>query len=355
MILRRCLTLQLVLLCGACSRTADAPPAPPSALVRVQAAATGHLDEILEAYGTVEFTPDGAVTLPVLSESRVTEVLVSSGDGVRRGQALLRLAPSATASLDLEKARRDAEVAAADRDRIRRLREAGLATESDLLAATNAAATAAALRDSLAQRAGQGRAWTVVAPRAGIVDALSARPGDILPAGAMAARIVSPDSLQARVGIEPEDFARVRVGQPVRISALQPGAPTVTSRIAALDRRLDPGTRLAALLIPLPKGGALLPGAALRAQIIVSTRDGAVIVPRSALVYGADDTVVVYLARDGHAQRHPVTLGLQYNDAVEIVSGVQAGDSVIIEGNTVLEDGMSIRTQDGTGGEGPHP
>lgn len=321
-----------------------APESPPSALVEVQPAQTRTLEQTLEAYGTLEFAPADAATLAVQVESRVAELLVTTGQPVVRGQPLLRLAPSPATRLELDKARRDAELAAVERARMRRLRDEGLATESELQAAVNAAATARSLRDSLERRVGPDGVHTLVAPRDGIVDALTVQPGDVLPAGAAAVRVAAPDALQLRLGIELEDLPRVAVGQTARLSALNRAAPAVSATVSAIDRRIDPQTRLAAALLRVRSAAGLLPGEVLRAQIVLATHADAVAVPRAALLYAGERTYL-FVAAGGKAQRRDVQAGLQQHDLVEIVAGLKAGEPVIVAGNSVLEDGMAIRTQ----------
>lgn len=339
--------LCIVTICGlyACSSsTPETAPSTPTALVAVQQASSHTLDETLSAYGTVEFAAAAAATLAVQVESQVAALLVTSGAEVKRDQALLRLVPSPTTRLDLGKARRDADLAAAERDRMQRLRGEGLATESDLLTAVNAASTAAALRDSLAARVGPDGMQTLRAPHDGIVDMLAVQPGDVLAPGAVALRIAAPDALQVRLGIEPEDAQLVAAGQPVWLVPLNPGAATVTAKIFGMDRRVDPQTRLIAALVRLPAHSGLLPGATLRAEIVVATHRNAVTVPRSALLY-AGEQAYLFVAGDGKAWRREVKAGVHDGDAVEIAAGLKPGEAVVISGNAVLEDGMAIRVQ----------
>ena len=75
--------------CGG-SAPEGAPPAP-VALVELQPAAAHTVNEILTAYGTAEFVAADATTIAVAVESRVTELLVTAGAEVKRGQALLLL------------------------------------------------------------------------------------------------------------------------------------------------------------------------------------------------------------------------------------------------------------------------
>jgi RND family efflux transporter MFP subunit len=343
--LARVALLLPVLSLAACGKAAPDEAPAPTALVEVQPAATRSLEETLEVYGTLEFTASGASSLPVQVEARVIEVLVTSGTEVHGGQPLLRLAPSPTTRLDFDKARRDAELAVAERERMRRLRKDGLATESELQNAIGAAATAEALRNSLAARVGPGGVLTLSSPRDGIVDALTAQPGDVLAPGTVAVRIAAPDALQVRLGIEPEDLPLIAPGKPVKLTPLNPGAATVSASISAVDRRIDPQTRLAAALIRVPAGSGLLPGGALRGLITTAVHENALTVPRSALLY-EDTQAYLFVAANDKVQRREVKTGVQDAAAVEIVDGLKAGEPVVVSGNAALQDGMAIRTSD---------
>jgi RND family efflux transporter MFP subunit len=330
-----------------------APPAPPVALVELQSAVTRTMSESLSAYGTTEFAAADAADVAVQVESQVTALLVTSGSEVKAGQPLLRLAPSAATRLDYEKARRDAEVAVAERERQQRLRSAGLATEADLQSAVSAAASAVATRDSLEARVGPGEVRTLRAPRAGIVDTLTVQPGEVLAPGAIAVRVAAPDALQVRLGVEPKDAGRIAVGQQVRVAALTPGAPSVQAQVSGVDRRVDPLTRLIAALVRLPRGSGFLPGQALRAEIIVAQRSGTLAVPRAALLYSGEHPYL-FVADHSKALRRDVTTGVRDGDEVEISAGLRPGEQVIVSGNSVLEHGMAIRTRESAVAQPPN-
>ncbi|MDH6463889.1 HlyD family secretion protein [Micromonospora sp. A200] len=68
----------------------------------------------------------------------------------------------------------------------------------------------------------------------------------------------------------------------------------------------------------------------------------AVTVPASA-VFSADGRDVVWLVRDGRADRAPVTVGVQGQDLVQILDGVQAGDRVVVRGTDQVQDGQEVR------------
>jgi RND family efflux transporter MFP subunit len=327
--------------CRAASDSEEASA--PVALVELQPVTRANMSETLSAYGTTEFAAAGTANLAVQLESRVDRLLVTAGTPVRKGQDLLILTPTAATRLDLDKARRDALAAAVERERLQRLRADGLATASELQLAVSNAVNATALRDSLASRAGAGARLHVRAPFAGVVDALTAQPGDVLAAGAVAVRIAAPDALQVRLGLDPTDARRIAVGAPVRLQSLTAGDAPVVAAIASLDRRIDPQSGRVAALVRLPRKSALLAGAPVKADITVAQHANALVVPRAALLYDGAKPYV-YTARNHKAFRHDVRAGIETAEQAEILQGLADSDLIVVAGNAELQEGMALRT-----------
>jgi RND family efflux transporter MFP subunit len=336
--------------CGlsGCKRAADEAQPVPTATVEVQPAAAHSMEDALVAYGTVEFVAASTRSLTVQVESQVAERFVLPGTTVKQGQALLRLVPSAMSHLDVDKASRDASVTEGEAQRVGRLHAQGLATDSELLTAKAAAASAAALRDSLDKRIGA-TGLTLRAPIAGIVDAFTAQPGDVIAPGTLVMRIADPKALYARLGLEPEDAVRVKSGQAVSFSPLTGRAPAadgriteIDGRITEVDARVDPTTRLASAVGQPESSLTLVPGSSVRGRIVIDSHADAITVPRSAVLY-SEDQPFVFVAAAGKAHRRPVTTGLADETRIEIVKGLKAGESVIVGGNYELEDGMAIQ------------
>jgi RND family efflux transporter MFP subunit len=301
----------------------------------------------------VEFVPAHTRALTVQVESQVAERFVLPGTPVNPGQPLMRLIPSATSRLDVDKAARDASVAEGEAQRVGRLREQGLATDSDLRAAQAAAQSAVALRDSLNSRIGA-TGLTLRAPIAGIVDALTAQPGDVIAPGTLVMRIADPKALYARIGLEPEDAVRVKSGQPVTLSALTSRASISEGHITEVDARVDPQSRLAAAVAQPESISNLVPGMSIRARIVLAAHPDALTVPRAAVLY-ADEQPFVFVADGGRARRRPVTTGVADDARVEILKGLTLGERVIVGGNYELDEGMAIELAGGAQKSGAKP
>jgi multidrug efflux pump subunit AcrA (membrane-fusion protein) len=77
------------------------------------------------------------------------------------------------------------------------------------------------------------------------------------------------------------------------------------------------------------------------AHLHVRTVVDAIAVPAAA-VFTADGGDAVWLVRDGRAVRQPVTVGVQGEDLVQIVTGLQAGQRVVVTGTDKVTDGQDL-------------
>lgn len=336
--MKRALAAGLILLAG-CSAQKDkgAAEPKPSALVSTAVVQTGSLPEILTAYGAAETTAAGERTVAAPLESILSQVLVAVGDPVRAGQAVAQIQPSPTVRLDVAKGARDAQTAQAAYARAVRLRSTGLVSDAEVETARAAVTTAQTTANSLSSRL----AGALTAPISGIVQTIGSAPGDLVAAGAPIMKIGPGAGTRVRLGVDPREAPRVRVGAAVRVSPTD-GGPGFTGAIVALDPRADPQTRLASAFASIPRGLSVSPGQPLKGEITVGLHSGVATVPRSAVLYEGSKPYL-FVVEGGVAHRHDVTLGVESGDQVEVREGLKAGERIALSGGTALTDGMGVR------------
>ena len=337
---------------------------------------------VLEASGYVTARRQATVASKVTG--RVQELLLEEGDTVHAGQVLARLdATDANAALALSKAQRDAsaaqlqdlalQMAQATRD-LHRQQE--LAARK--LAPPQSVEDARLKLDSLtAREAVQQRQVAVAernvalaevgventiirAPFDGVVTVKAAQPGEIvspISAGGGFTRtgigtLVDMSSLEIEVDVNEAYISRVQPGQkvtavlnaypdwqlPAHVITLIPTADrakaTVKARIAIdlQDRRIVPdmGVRVSFLedaSAPAADAGPTHPQ-----------------VPAAALREDGDRTVL-FVVKDGVAQKREVTTGQRAGDAREITQGLTAGERVVLAPPAELRDGQHVRDE----------
>lgn len=186
---------------------------------------------------------------------------------------------------------------------------------------------------------------TLVAPFAATIASVDMRIGEPAEAGAIIA-LVDLSSFHVDVPVDELDIATVEPGQTVRITldALPNAeiAGTVT-QIAPLATRSDQGTTTYDVTVTLADNSAgVRPGMTAVVQIVTAQKDDAVLVPRRAVrTEGGQSFVLIPTGGAPEAtgpgqftpasERRTVTIGLSNSEFVEILSGLEAGETVLLQ------------------------
>lgn len=327
---------------AAAAATGVADAQAPTVLVQTARVRLMPVRTTVAGYGAVEFAPEYGQVLDVQGEGVVKRVLVSAGQRVRTGEPLLELMPTANASVEIERARIDLAFAEKSLTRVTELRRRELATNAEVQAAEEARDKARAVLSELRKRYVGNRGKVLRADRDGVVEAVFVRQGQIAASGAPLLRLADESRLRVRLGVEPADLSRIRVGQRVRVRLLYSGAAPVQSRIRQIFAQVNPKTRLAEVVVPLADGRGFLPGAAVRGEILVRTQDRVPTVPRSAVLYEGGRPYV-FVVEHGRARRRFVAVAPEGERTVAIRKGLKSGETVVIVGNYELRDGMGVR------------
>jgi len=183
----------------------------------------------------------------------------------------------------------------------------------------------------------------IVAPRAGKVLEKFAKVGDLTSSSDPLFSIVEAGQLELLAKIPETQLAQIKVGQSVAITADSDANLRVTGTVREIVPTVDQQSRQATLKIELPADENLKPGMLLRAQIVTGQAAG-LAVPTAAVIPQDGESATAFLIQpDNTAIATTVTLGeLLADDQVEILSGVKAGDRLVIDGAAYLKDGDSV-------------
>ena len=145
------------------------------------------------------------------------------------------------------------------------------------------------------------------------------------------------------VNVIEKEFVRLQKGQPVEVTVTGFPGRTFPGRISVITPALELQSRTAEIQITIPNPGYMLnPGMFGRAQIVVQSSPNALLIPVQALVT-QEDKDIVFVLKDGKAQRRIVQKGLIRDTSIEIVQGLSPGEPVITAGQNFLKDGMPVR------------
>lgn len=144
----------------------------------------------------------------------------------------------------------------------------------------------------------------------------------------------------------PEHIARqLRIGQSVRLTSFDDAKKVVTAHIKEIRPALNSSTQTMEVIAELPAGQAWYSVGSVRGEVLVAVHRGAIVVPEQAVVLRAAGAVV-YVPQDGGVQGRAVQTGAQRDGEMEILSGLKAGETVVVDGAGMLSDGARIKVRE---------
>lgn len=200
----------------------------------------------------------------------------------------------------------------------------------------------AAARAGLGLASSQMRYASVVAPISGVVTQKMANAGDLAAPGRPVLAIEGLKKLQVRTSVSGDVFSRIKAGEKVSIVADGDTAQApIEGKIAQLVPAADPVSHTHLVKIDLPAGSGLASGNFVRVRFAVGSREG-IRVPAAALAERAGITGVFVVDAQGIAHYRMVRPGATVQDQVEIQSGLNTGDRVVISQVANLENGDKV-------------
>jgi multidrug efflux pump subunit AcrA (membrane-fusion protein) len=190
----------------------------------------------------------------------------------------------------------------------------------------------------------------VKSPIAGTITSIPVYVGSTITQGMPVARITTTDRIEIRTDVAERFIGKMRTGLDVLVSFEAFPGETFRGRVAELNPIVDPTTRSLEVKIRLDQQDARIrPGMFAAMKIITERKHGIVKIPSDCLVrrFGESYVFVVYddsAASTGkRVERRKVIPGLQIDEKLEIVQGLQNGEEVVIQGQTLLEDKSVVK------------
>jgi membrane fusion protein (multidrug efflux system) len=288
---------------------------------------------------TANLVAEDEVKLLAEAEGRVGELHVEEGHRVSRGQVLASLARQ-----EQEILLRKAEVRT---DSTRQILERAQKMAGDQLISPEAFDKAKTDHDVAEQELAEAR-WRldrtlIKAPFAGRVTERSIRIGQHVRPGDVLFTVSDFDPLIARIYLPEKDVLGLREGREARITLKADERTRFRGRIRQISPVVDPATGTVKLTVeavtPPPE---VRPGAFVTIDIVRETHERAVLLPREAVIRDQLDTYV-FVARDGVAEKRRVALGFEEAGRIEAISGIKAGEQVVVAGQGSLKDGAAVK------------
>lgn len=286
--------------------------------------------QINEYTATVE--ADNINNIAPASPNRIKSIAVEVGDHVRKGQTLVRLDPANSDQLkiNLDQIKREYERAV-------RLLEIGGGTRQAVDQLKAQLDAARSQYDNVLENT------VLVSPINGVVTARNYDPGDMT--GNLPVLTVGQLSpvVKVIVNVTESDLSKFRAGLPVTVTFDAFPDENFEGKISRIYPTVDSSTRTFQTEIVITnRGERILPGMFARVSIDLGSHNNVVVPDRAIVKQTGSGNRYVYVYHNGTVSYERVELGRRLDDAYELLSGVNSGDTVIISGQTRLADGVKV-------------
>lgn len=324
--------------------------------VGVAESATQTIYQQLQVTGTV--TSARSARLSAATSGQVSTVAVDAGSRVAKGDVLVTLDPEIP-ELEFRSAdARERQARLALEDARRRLEEARELVPQRSIAETvvrdleaevaeDDAALRAASAEALRRKALLERTQ-VRAPFDGVVAAKLVEEGEWVNPGLAVVTLVSIEELRLDFAVSDDYLGDINDSVSVSYRVGQEGQNVYPGSIATAVPVSDPSARTFLLrVLPDAERPVLVPGMSVNAQLQIPAGRKGVVVDRDAIVRYPDGRSVVWVVEAGEygpvAAERLIRPGLQFAGQIEIVSGLAAGEEIVVRGNESLRAGQAVQ------------
>ena len=351
--MQKIFSLFLILLLTACGNSADEKDASKNeikpTLVTVTALKNLPIETTEETVGSLEGLIDATVAAEVVA--RVIKMHVVAGEAVKQGQLLATLDASDFA---MQRNEAQAEIA-----RIQALLEnqAKVVARNQALVdkkfiSQNAVDSETAQQKVLKEQLEAAKARVgsinhnssksrVLAPVSGTVEKRLVGIGDFVRVGDPIVQVVSKQKLRAHLPFPEQVAAKFKAGQKVRLST--PASKTVVETVVhEMKPMITENSRTVDLIADISNQTDWQPGASVTGVVVLGEQAAALMIPEQSLVLRPAGEVV-YVVRDGVAYQAVVKTGQRQNGMIEVLSGLQANDVIVVDGAGFLTDKAPVK------------
>jgi membrane fusion protein (multidrug efflux system) len=296
------------------------------------------VSESLSLVGTV--AANEMVEIKSETDGTVEKILVTEGQQVNQGDLLVKLDDSKFAAAVAE-AEANFKLSEANHERSKQLFRDKLISQQEF---DQIAAQFQVNQAGLDLKRRQLRDTQIRAPFSGIVGARQISPGQVIGKNTTLTWLVDLDPVKVEVSVPERYISQVALGQAMEFGVAAFPNDRFKGEVYFISPQLDSATRTALVKARIPNPGHKLKGGMFaNLALTLRLRDSAIVVPEPALVNNGDAVTVFVVDDKSLAQVRLVKIGLRLAGKAEVLSGVQAGDRVVVEGVQKLFPGALVK------------
>ncbi len=334
--------------------------------VEIMPVETASISDQIRSFGTIR--AQDVVNINPQVSNRVTQIHADLGDTVRQGDLMAKIydVPYRDAFEQAQAQYQQSRIAF-ERDstqysRQERLFETGAISSAEFDEARATFSTSRSQLEAADASLTQSREdlanTEIRSPVNGVVLNRLIAEGDVATTGQTAFEVANLVGYETRLFMPMQDWEEVTVGLPVELRMSNRPETIASGTISRISPQLNPETGLGEVVVSLVEAtSSVRQGVLAESRITLETRDNTIVIPRSAMIenvetYIEPETNTVELRRnfsvfiaqgDTIATRKDLSLGLEQGERVEVLSGLEEGESLIVTGQSGLREGARIR------------
>jgi len=185
---------------------------------------------------------------------------------------------------------------------------------------------------------------SVRAPFSGVITVRNVDVGALVSAAStLLFRIAQTDRLRTYVNVPQSDADSVRVGQPARLDIQDLGGHRFSGVVTRTANALDPATRTLLTEVQVTNSsGLLLPGMYAQVDLTTPRAHPPLLIPGDTLVVRSNGSQVGVVGADHIVHFQRLQLGRDYGDKIEVLSGLEAGQQVVVNPGDTVQEGAKV-------------
>jgi RND family efflux transporter MFP subunit len=184
----------------------------------------------------------------------------------------------------------------------------------------------------------------VRAPFDGVITQRNVDVGALVNAGnTLLYRIAQTATLRTYVNVPQVSSSSIHTGQTALLTVSNLPGRTFTGIVARTANSLDPGSRTLLVELHVPNAdGALMPGMYCQIQLNSPRTHPPLVIPSDALIVRTGGTLVAVVRPDHTIHLQPLVIGRDFGDRMEVLSGLQEGDTIIPNPADIAQEGRAV-------------
>lgn len=303
--------------------------------VEVYEVTTSVFKNYIEIQGKVDAEQN--VQVSPQAQGVITNVYVNIGQNVSKGQVLAQI-DDAVLRQSIAQLQTNVDLATNLFNRQKNLWDQKIGTEVQFL---NAKTQKESLERQMSVLRQQASMYKIKSPISGTIDLMDYKVGQAVQPGIPGVRVINASDLKAKAMVSETYAGRINQGDEVTV-VLPDAQDSLKTKISFASKTIDPMSRSFSVEVKLPSKSSFRPNMISILKIVDYTNPKATTVPIKA-IQKSEKGDYLTIVENGKAKRVDVKVGNIYKGNAEILSGISAGDKVIVNGLSGLNEGDTVK------------